>query len=1190
MKSATIALLAGCCTIALAQSHDPLAPRPNGMSPATPAKFMILGGTVHLSPTESIPADESPLIVVENGKVVGINKNTKYERLDSNGYQVFRLDPDSHVYAGFIDPYIEVSTPDLPSSESGTHWSSRVTPNDNALRVGLGSGDAESLRSMGFTTAMIAPDSGIFRGWTAVVSTASSYDDPSQGDPPIHRSNAGQAMGFDRGSWGDRGYPTSHMGVVALMRQNFSDADTRREMGDHADSNILDHINPGETTFYYDISQELEAALADDIATEFEHPSIVIVDNGTAHRRLELFKEMGHPVIVPLRFPETPDVFSVGAMEDVDLATLQHWERAPANARWLHNAGLDVALTTSKLRSGEKFWNNLHTAIDKGLPADDALAMITTNPAQILGLEGHGTISEGAIANIVVASGDLFDPNGDAKIIDTWIDGRRHHISDVEDARFDGSWTSTIVGTDLSIEIKIDGKSVTLIDSAGEKPVETKATKVSIDGNSISFLTDYKDDEHGAYIHTATLASDGTIRGTTINPAPMSFTPNPDSFEWVATPNEAAASMSDFRGTWNAVLSDEHKLDFQIGKDKITVIERVEDGDDIKQDASEFELKDGVLTFSFEHEPFGDAGTFSVALTAPDDDGNIAGMGTLPSGKGFGVVATKQEKDPDPVHTLPDMPNAPFGPFAYNKHDVPEINYVLKGATVWTQSDAGIIENGVVWIRDGKISKVDTQPVDIVQSGGPAMEIIDATGMHITPGLIDAHSHTGLFRFGVNESGQAVTSEVRIADSIDPAHPGYYRELAGGLTSSLLLHGSANPIGGQSQTIKLRWDSDKPRDMYFEDSKPGIKFALGENVKQSNWSSDGTRYPQTRLGVETLMRDRFIRAREYTQAWDAYEELKQQLENHKSNRDKLNNETVYTIENGQRVKAGKLGDFVEEHEETDYKAILAAHKPYRDLELEILAEILAGDRLIHCHSYRQDEILMLCRLAEEFGFTIGTFQHGLETYKVAEVVKEHAIGASIFSDWWAYKYEVVDAIPFAGPINHEVGLLTSFNSDSDDVARRMNVEAGKALKYAKLSGIEMTEQEALNFVTLNPAKQLMIDDRVGSLEQGKDADVVVWTGNPLSSLSRPEMTFVDGRLLFSRDLDAQMRQRDAAERQRLIQLIIRDGKPLEESDKADTHEHDHDHAEPDHNHDHHFNTARGECGCGDTLPAFHTGY
>jgi N-acetylglucosamine-6-phosphate deacetylase len=268
----------------------------------------------------------------------------------------------------------------------------------------------------------------------------------------------------------------------------------------------------------------------------------------------------------------------------------------------------------------------------------------------------------------------------------------------------------------------------------------------------------------------------------------------------------------------------------------------------------------------------------------------------------------------------------------------------------------------------------------------------------------------------------------------------------------------------------------------------------------------------------------------------------------------------------------------------------------RDLELEIIAEILAGDRWIHCHSYRQDEILMLCRLAEEFDFKIGTFQHGLETYKVAEVVKEYAIGASIFSDWWAYKYEVVDAIPFAGPINFEAGLLTSFNSDSDDVARRMNVEAGKALKYAKLSGIDMSEQDALDFVTRNPAIQLGIEDRVGSIQPGMDADIVVWTGNPLSSLSRAEMTFVDGRLLFSRDLDAQMRAHNDAERQRLIQLIIRDGKPLEATASSSGHSEEYDdlvdpgHEGHAHGQGHHFNTDRGDCGCSQLLPAFNTGY
>lgn len=1181
MKYTSIALIAGCSAITLAQPQNPLAPRPNGMSPATPSRHLITNATVHTKPGTVL---EDTDILIVDGTIAAIGTD-----IEPGAAQVWDID-GAHIYPGFIDPYIEVDTPDLPTDETGTHWSPRVTPHDDALRVGLGSNAAQSLREMGFTTAMIAPDSGIFRGWTGVVSTASDFSEDSLGDPPIYKANAGQAMGFDRGSWPDRGYPNSHMGVVALMRQTFSDADTRRARAPHPDSSILDHIHPDDTTLFYDLRQELEAALADDIAREFDQPSIVLVDNGTAHRRLDLFRQMGHPVIVPLTFPETPDVFSVGAADDAELAELQHWERAPANARWLHNAGLTVALTTSKRRNNEKFWSNLHTAIEKGLPADDALAMLTTNPATILGLEGHGTITRDAIANLVVASADLFDPHADAKIIDTWVDGRRHSINKPEDKRFDGLWDISLVGADLKITMEIDGKSLTIIDDNNtDEPVKTKATKVSIDDNSISFLVDYEDDDFGAFVNTATIAPDGSIRGTSI-------APSASVVQWYGSKQPAAATMSDFRGTWNAVLSEEHKLDFRISKDKVTVIERVEDADDITQDAENIELKDGVLTFTFEHEPFGEPGDFSVALTAPDNDGNIAGMGTLPSGTGFGLTASKQAKDPDPVHTLPDLPDAPFGPFAYPETPKQQ-RYILNNATVWTQSDRGILENASVMFVGGKIDQIFASGEGYDSDwDGPAPIEIDATGMHITPGLIDAHSHTGLFRFGVNESGQAVTSEVRISDSIDPGHPGYYRELAGGLTSSLLLHGSANPIGGQSQTIKLRWDSDKPSDMFFEGSKPGIKFALGENVKQSNWSSDGTRYPQTRMGVETLMRDRFIRAKEYDARWDLFTKLLAQNTDWHSPFENVST----AIKNNNRVKLAGLSLDDVQREWLSHEFERAGLGPFRtmyvDYELEALAEILRGERLIHCHSYRQDEILMLCRLAEEFDFKIGTFQHGLETYKVAEIVKEHAIGASIFSDWWAYKYEVVDAIPFAGPINHEVGLLTSFNSDSDDVARRMNVEAGKALKYAKLSGIEMTEQDALNFVTLNPAIQLGIDDRVGSLEPGKDADIVVWTGNPLSSLSRPEMTFVDGRLLFSRELDARLRANSEAERQRLIQLIIRDGKPLETADDdADEptdlvdpgHEHHaHDHIEGEH----HFNTERGVCGCDETADMFHTGY
>jgi imidazolonepropionase-like amidohydrolase len=1142
----------------LDQSSDPLAPRPNGMESATPSRHLIVDATVHTSPGTVLQNTD---VLIADGKIVAVGTD-----LTPGSATVWSID-GAHVYAGFIDPYIEVDPEEPDSTMSGAHWNALVTPHQDALNIGLGADASKSLRAMGFTTAMIVPESGIFRGWSGIVSTAQDFNDDSLGDPPVYQAQAGQIMGFERSSWPNNNYPNSHMGVVALMRQTFSDA-AYRDSADHADASCLDHINPSQTTFYFNTSHELESLLADDIASEMNHERIVLVDNGTAHRRLSAFKEMGHPVIVPLRFAETPDVFSVGAADSTDLATLQHWERAPANARWLTNSGLDVALTTSKLRSDEKFWTNLHTAIEKGLDPEQALAMMTTSAAKIIGLEGHGAIEPNSVANLVVASGDLFDPSDDAKVIDTWVDGRRHHINDVSDDSLDGAWNISVVGTDYTMDMTIDGKSISMTEKPeDEDPIETKATKVSVDNNAISFVIDYTQDDVGAYVSSATLMPDGTIRG-------VSMAPNQKSFQWNATKSKTI-TMSTFTGTWNALLSDEFKLDLKITQDDdnntVTVIERVEDGDDIKQEATDVEFADGVLKFSFEHEPFGMEGIFNIALSPSPEKDELLGAGTLPSGDAFVISATKASKDSKKeTHKLPDLPESRFGPFSYDK--IPEQGSALiVNATVWTQSDQGVMENGWILFRDGKIMNVGNGPTPRIATN----IYIDAKGMHITPGLIDAHSHTGLFRFGVNESGQAVTSEVRISDSLDPGHPGFYRELAGGLTTAMLLHGSANPIGGQSKTIKLRWNSDKPSDMFFEGAKPGIKFALGENVKQSNWGDrNTTRYPQTRLGVETLIRDRFTKAREYA------------------------------IARNELSAAPRSGSYFTPKSDTNSSTDDSI--PARDLELEALAQILAGERWIHCHSYRQDEILMLCRIAEEFNFKIGTFQHGLETYKVAEIVKEHAIGASIFSDWWAYKVEVVDAIPFAGPINHEVGLLTSFNSDSDDVARRMHVEAGKALKYAKLSGIEMSEQDALNFVTMNAAIQLGIQDRVGSLETGKDADIVVWTGHPLSSLSRPEMTFVDGRLYFSRDNDAALQTKNASERERLIQMILSEGKPAGKKDKSngakgmvDSNDPDMHHDHDDHDgHNHHFdlhgadhsNQTQGDCGCSQLLPAWNTDY
>lgn len=1127
MKSASVSLIIAMITMFATAStaSDPLAPRPNGMAIDRPNNHILMGATIHLSPTQSYPAENNPAILIENGTIVGVLESANHIRIKP-GYQTHQLGPDQHIYAGFIDAFVEVDTQPIDPTSAGTHWNAMVTPQADALiGPGLTNNQAKDLRSLGFTTAMIAPNSGDFRGWTATVSTADHFNDPSLGLPPIYQAHAGQMLGFDRTNWEAATYPTSHMGVMALFRQTFIDAEHHATTKSESPS-CLSNITPNNTTLFYDTDHELEALLAGKVAGEFNHKQVVIVGSGTEHRRLDAITEMGFPVITPLTFPKEPDVWTINNADAVTLTALQHWDRAPANARWMHNAGLTVALTSSKRRKDESFFDNLHTAIKRGLPAGDALALLTTNPADILDLDNQGEIKNGNIANLVVASGDLFDPDSKAKIIDTWIDGRKHHINDDDPTNFDGYWELAVVDAPFTMWIDIKGKDITAYEGEGDDIATNKARKVEINDNAISFVLDDDDDGSGSYVLSATRLPDNTIRGTGLDP-------DQSHFNWTARTTQRPLTINEFVGTWDAVLKNKFELTFKITKDTITIIEYT-DGEDITQDTQAFNTNNDRLEFAFDHTPFGSPGIFTITINNPqgkDTAQGMGGIGELPNKDTFTVSVTRaDDKDADEPDPLPDLPPSPFGPYAFDEIP-PQDSVLIHNATIWTQSDDGILEDGWIIIRNGKIHSLGT-------GGYPRIAVdhtIDAQGNHITPGLIDAHSHTGLFRFGVNESGQAVTAECRIADSLDPGHIGWYRELAGGLTSAMLLHGSANPMGGQSKTVKLRWGSAKPQDMYFEGAKPGIKFALGENVKQSNWGDDNTtRYPQTRMGVETTMRDRFTKAREYA-------------------------------DRGMKTIDGS-----------------------KDLELETLAQILAGERLVHCHSYRQDEILMLCRIAEEFGFKIGTFQHGLETYKVAETVKQHAIGASIFTDWWAYKVEVTDAIPYAGPINHEVGLLTSFNSDSDDLARRMNVEAAKALKYARASGIAMTEQEALAFVTTNPAIQLGIIDRVGTLETGKDADIAVWSGSPLSSMSRCEMTFVDGREYFSLEDDQAHRETINNERTRLIQkILIKDAKG---NGKKEEKEPKHDHLVDDHDPDDLNHDTRGECGCNQTLPAWHTDY
>lgn len=428
---------------------------------------------------------------------------------------------------------------------------------------------------------------------------------------------------------------------------------------------------------------------------------------------------------------------------------------------------------------------------------------------------------------------------------------------------------------------------------------------------------------------------------------------------------------------------------------------------------------------------------------------------------------------------------------AFGNETVPQQETILiKNATVWTSEAEGKLENTDVLVKGGKIVQVGKNLSDATA------KVIDGTGKHLTAGIIDEHSH--IAALSINEGGQSVTSEVRIGDNIDPEDINIYRQLSGGVTTSHILHGSANTIGGQTQLIKLRWGSDA-EGMKFKGADPFIKFALGENVKRTALLNQANvRFPDTRMGVEQVLMDAFTRAKDYENKLKAAE---------------ANN----------KIK-GAVPMYVR-----------------RDLELDALVEIMNKKRFITCHSYIASEITSTMRVAEKFGFNVNTFTHILEGYKVADKMKAHGANASTFSDWWAYKLEVQDAIPYNAYIMNAVGLNVCINSDDAEMARRLNQEAAKSVKYGGMS-----EEDALKMVTINPAKALHVADKVGSIKTGKDADLVLWSDNPLSIYAKSLYTIVDGTIYFDREKDAAMRKQVAAERTRLINKMAgekKEGRP-----------------------------------------------
>lgn len=405
---------------------------------------------------------------------------------------------------------------------------------------------------------------------------------------------------------------------------------------------------------------------------------------------------------------------------------------------------------------------------------------------------------------------------------------------------------------------------------------------------------------------------------------------------------------------------------------------------------------------------------------------------------------------------------------------------LIRNATVLTITN-GVIENGSVLIRGSKIAAVGR---DVTAPAGA--RVIDATGKFVMPGIIDSHSHTGVSG-SVNEVSLPNTGMVRIADALTNEDISAYRQLAGGTTTALVLHGSANAIGGQSQIVKWKWGRPVG-EWLVRDAPRTIKFALGENPKSSNFrppEGQAAQYPSTRMGVEEVIRRSFIDARDYRASWDEYEAKR------------------------------KRGE--------------AAIPPRKDLLMDTMADILAGNIDVHAHCYRSDEMIMLLRVADDMGFKVRELQHVLEGYKVAQEIAAHGAGAGTFIDWWGYKAEAYDATPYNVALLVRNGVLTSVNSDSDEVARHLNHDAAKAMKYGGL-----TEEEALRTCTINPARQLRLDSRIGSIEAGKDADLVIWNGHPLSSYSRVDTTFIEGEVYFDREQD--LAQREATRREKETRL------------------------------------------------------
>jgi len=915
---------------------------------------------------------QNATMVIRQGKIENIGTNISIPKdavvIDCKG---------KFIYPSFIDIFSDYGIAIPQRQQGGGFFSQQITSNtkgafgwNQAIKsetdgARIFTGDdakAKTLRDIGFGVALTHQKDGIARGTGPLVSLATQPD-----NLVMLKDKAAAFYSFNKGT-STQGYPNSMMGMIALLRQTYLDAQWYKSVPAKEGTNLsLKSWNDNQgLPQIFDANDKWNDLRADKVGDEFG-VQYIIKGGGNEYQRIKEIAATKAPYIITLNYPAAMDVDDPNDLRFVGLDDLKHWELAPGNAAALEKAGVTFCISEADLTAATDFMPNLRKAIEYGLTESKALEALTKTPATLLGMyDKLGSLDNGKLANFVITSGPIFAEK--TTVFQNWTQGIKNAVK--EDGWFDvkGSYKYTA-------------------------------------SNAKSFTLDLKDGGVASFISTDTLTGKYSFDGKLVK---LSYTEGRGR-----DAKETILSGTANGDTWNGM-----------GRD----------------------VAGNTFTWSASYDHAAEAKPDSAKPKTP-----------LVLGK---VIY-------------------PFVSFGWE--DAPkQENILIKNATVWTSDAAGKLEETDVLVKDGKIAAIGKNLADA------SAKIIDGKGKHLTPGIIDEHSH--IAAASINEGGQSVTAEVRIGDNLNPDDIQIYRQLSGGVTTSHILHGSANTIGGQTQLIKLRWGANA-EDLKFAGADPFIKFALGENVKRSSASQGNTRFPDTRMGVEEVQMDAFQRASDYQKMWKAAEE---------------NNK----------------------------KKGVAPMVVRRDLELDALVEIINKKRFITCHSYVQSEILETMKVAEKFGFTLNTFTHILEGYKVADKMKAHGANASTFSDWWNYKMEVVDAIAYNAYIMHQVGLNVAINSDDAEMARRLNQEAAKSIKYGGMS-----EEDALKMVTINPAKMLHVDNKVGSIKVGKDADLVLWSDNPLSIYANALTTIIDGTIYFDRDKDMELRKRNVAEKARLIQKL-----------------------------------------------------